>query len=113
MQIEESINWYERVNKRFERECYHLKEKKFQVRASSYQNGNIALHAFCDGEPWAMISVNILHLPDGYFCAVTNNWPEVEAFLKQFDIASNTYKYAESGFCKYPIYKLDRRFTEV
>lgn len=112
--LESSVNWLERVKQRFCMETYHIKDKKYQIRANAYQTtGNVALQLFEDGEPYASITVNIGKLPDGQFLADVNNFWEVEEFLRKFEIAEPMYKWIESGFCRYPVYRLNRRFTDV
>ena len=77
-------------------------------------NGNLALEAYTDeGEPFAMISTNIegaLTPAEGkdHICLDDNNLP-----IKSFDNLMNagvlipTGRHAQSGFCNYPIYKVD------
>ena len=77
-------------------------------------NGNLALQAYtAEGEPFAMISTNVegaLTPTEGkdHICLDDNNLP-----LKSFDNLMNagvlipTGRHAQSGFCNYPIYKVD------
>lgn len=77
-------------------------------------NGNLALEAYTDeGEPFAMISTNIegaLTPAEGkdHICLDDNNLP-----IKSFDNLMNagvlipTGRHVQSGFCNYPIYKVD------
>lgn len=77
-------------------------------------NGNLALEAYTDeGEPFAMISTNVegaLTKTEGkdHICLDDNNLP-----LKSFDnlmkagVLTPTGRHAQSGFCNYPIYKVD------
>lgn len=77
-------------------------------------NGNLALEAYTDkGEPFATISVNlegVLTPAEGkdHICLDTNNLPE-KSFdgLVEAGVLTPTGLVAHSGFCKYPIYKVD------
>lgn len=77
-------------------------------------NGNLALQAYTDeGEPFAMISTNVegaLTPKEGkdHICLDNNNLPEksFEGLVKA-GVLTPTGMAACSGFCKYPIYKVD------
>jgi hypothetical protein len=77
-------------------------------------NGNLALQAYTDeGEPFAMISTNVegaLTKAEGkdHICLDDNNLP-IKSFdnLMKAGALTPTGRYAQSGFCNYPIYKVD------
>lgn len=73
-------------------------------------NGNLALSLVTpSGELYARLSVNIespYPLPDDYCYLDTNNIPCVEQFVKDNNIGVFCGAYGESGWCKYPLYKI-------
>ncbi len=75
---------------------------------SSYRNNsNTYVGMICDEGPFADLTVNIRDLPEGFACLDTNNIPNAEAFVKENNLGTPTGTYAQSGFCTYPIYKLN------
>lgn len=82
---------------------------KVKVKKSWYldnHNTCIALIA-TDGEPYAIITKNIEELPEDFAAIDTNNCPWAEDFLKENDLGEETEMSFASGFCHYPIYKLN------
>ena len=77
-------------------------------------NGNLALEAYTkEGEPFATISTNVegaLTKEQGkdHICLDDNNLP-IKSFdnLMKAGVLIPTGGWAFSGFCKYPIYKVD------
>ena len=77
-------------------------------------NGNLALQAYTrDGEPFADVSVNVmgaLSAEEGkdHICLDSNNLPmsSFEEIVKA-GVLTPTGRQAQSGFCTYPIYKVD------
>lgn len=75
-----------------------------------YQNGRVAVQLWEEDGPFATLSVN---LPDEqiddkeneFFVDVNNN-PFAEQFLTENNIAVPLYRYARSGYCSYPLYRL-------
>lgn len=112
-EIEMSVNVFTRIEERFKKEVYHIGNDKFQIRAHEYNGGGLCLQVLQNGEPYARLTVKIADLPIHEFYVDTNNWPESVRFIQQFDIGRWTGAYKTSGFCQYPLYKLDRRFTQV
>jgi hypothetical protein len=91
------------------------KTYKVQFKAEHYAcNGNLALQAYTeDGEPFADVSVNVmgaLSADDGkdHICLDVNNLP-MSSFgeIVKAGVLTPTGRQAESGFCTYPIYKVD------
>lgn len=75
-----------------------------------YDNENVALLAVDaeTGEPYATATVNIEKLPKGMAALDTNNWPEViDVLTKEGIITGNAPYNLQSGFCEYPVYKLN------
>jgi len=76
-------------------------------------NDNLALQAYTkEGEPFATLSVNLnVFTPEegkDHICLDTNNLP-IKSFdgLVEAGVLRPTGEVAHSGFCKYPIYKVD------
>ena len=79
-------------------------------KRGKYYNGNVALMAFDaeTGEPYANATVNVDRLPKGMAALDTNNWPEVvDVLMEEGIITSEQQGSMQSGFCEYPIYKLN------
>jgi hypothetical protein len=77
-------------------------------------NGNLALQAYTeDGEPFADVSVNItgaLGAEEGndHVCVDVNNLPMASfGEIVKAGVLIPTGRQAQSGFCTYPIYKVD------
>lgn len=70
--------------------------------------GNIALMLESPtGERIANLSVNIEPLYKGYVYLDTNNVPTAEKFINDYKLGKFVNAYGESGYCKYPLYKMD------
>ena len=79
------------------------------IRLENYVNNNntcISLYDE-DGCPFAIITTNIEKLPKEYACIDTNNYHWATKFLTDNDLGEPTECYMNSGFCTYPIYKLN------
>src|SRR5574344_498666 len=75
-----------------------------------YYNGNVALNVEDaeTGAPYAIATVNTEKLPKGMAALDTENWPEVVDILKKEGIITGEkLGSVKSGFCEYPIYKLN------
>lgn len=77
-------------------------------------NGNLALQAYtAEGEPFAMISTNVegaLTKEEGkdHICFDSNNLPaKLFDVLVKAGVLTHTGRWAQSGFCQYPVYKVD------
>lgn len=77
-------------------------------------NGNLALEAYTkEGEPFATISTNVegaLTKEEGkdHVCLDTNNLPaKLFDGLVKAGVIMHTGRWAQSGFCQYPVYKVD------
>lgn len=58
-------------------------------------------------EPWGDMTVNIVDLPAGMACLDTNNSPYIEQFVIENGLGEPAGFSIPSGFCKFPVYKLD------
>lgn len=82
-------------------------EVKLIVSRYAYY-GNIALSLeSMTGERIPNLSVNIEPLYDGYVYLDTNNVPTVENFINKYKLGKFVNAYGESGYYKYPLYKMD------
>lgn len=71
-------------------------------------NDNIAVELISeDGEPFATLTVNIYSLEDGLACIDVNNCSGAIDLIKKYELGKFTGDYAHSGYCSYPIYKLN------
>ena len=84
---------------------YNIKE----INIRSYSNNNTALELVCeDGIPLAVITVNLGDLLKRNMAYIdTNNCSGAENFLVDNDFGLPTGEHKTSGFCIYPLYKLD------
>lgn len=70
--------------------------------------GNLYIGMITDeGEPYADLSVNIEPLEGGEIAVDVNNLPDGEAFILNNGLGEFTGKYLRSGFCRYPVYRMD------
>lgn len=70
--------------------------------------GNLYIGMLTDeGEPYADLSVNIEPLGDGEIAVDINNLPDGEKFIRDNGLGEFTGKYLRSGFCRYPVYKMN------
>ena len=78
-----------------------------------YGNGRVALQLWCDDGPLATVSVNLtdeeLDNTETDFFVDTNNCPWAPEFLEGNGIAEPLGLYGFSGFCAYPLYRLNER----
>lgn len=90
---------------------YILFDKAYEVYANigNYATtGNVAIELISkDGEPFAMLTVNIYSLENGFACIDINNCSGAIDLIKKYKLGKFTGDYAYSGYCKYPIYKLN------
>lgn len=78
------------------------------IVVSKYQNNNTALQLIDPEEgPYATMTVNIEELPSGYAALDVNNFPEVEDIMSKYKLGTPTEFYLTSGYCTYPVYKLN------
>ena len=70
-------------------------------------NDTLAIQLVCeDGCPFTMLTVNISGIAeDNYAYVDTNNFSEVEKFIKENKLGSFTGVYGYSGYCRYPLYR--------
>ena len=89
---------------------------KLLFKKGQYYNGNVALMAEDaeTGEPYANATVNVKKLPKNMAALDTNNWPDVvEVLMKERIITSEKLGSLESGFCEYPVYKLNLKGLQL
>lgn len=92
-------------------------EVDIKLYVSTYHDGGaLAVGMFAleeDGEywPYADLTVRIpmtpLENPKTDACLNTNNLPNVEAFVKEYQLGVPTGVVMNSGYCKYPVYRFD------
>lgn len=101
----------------------HSAQKGNNMTTYRYKNEDATLHVsrYADDGSVALVltdryksvitslSVNLsTHFPDfGTFCVDTNNCPTAEQFLIENNIAVPTGRIISSGYCKYPVYRLN------
>ena len=72
------------------------------------RNNNTAISLDCNEGKFATITVNFNeNLDEDMAYLDTNNCPWVEDIMKKYGLGEPTGKYKQSGFCIYPLYKLD------
>ena len=91
---------------------------KVYLQLDSYRiNGSLAVTLYGeDGDLLGVITVNLPGGPTPPHTAFldTNNYPWVELFLENNDIAHPTGDFAHSGYCTYPLYKFNmEKFQET
>lgn len=101
---------------------YHLYHDrrfiKVYLQLDSYRiNGSLAVTLYGeDGDLFGVITVNLPGGPTPPHAAFvdSNNYPWVELFLENNDIAHPTGDFAHSGYCTYPLYKFNmEKFQET
>lgn len=89
---------------------YKFENDEVKLVFSRYvHNNNLALKLeLPDGTLYAVLSKNLesIVLPDDYAYLDVNNIPNVEEFITQNGIGVFVNAYCESGFCRYPLYKI-------
>ena len=60
-----------------------------------------------DGELYADLTVWLKPLSQNMACINVNDFNEAEEFIKKFNLGIPTGEYVTSGFCEYPVYKLN------
>ena len=72
------------------------------------RNNNTAISLDCNEGKFATITVNFNeNLDEGMAYLDTNNCPWVEDIMKKYGLGEFTGKSRQSGFCVYPLYKLN------
>ena len=89
----------------------------YTVRAERHKywnNGRLAVKLKClpDNEPFGNVTVNIYYPLSNdsvkeFAFVDTNNFPDIESWLKDNKLAVPTGYYGKSGYCCYPEYKFD------
>ena len=79
------------------------------VEMGSYKNGNTYIQLWCADGPCATLTTNIsnVKLPGDYAIIDTNNCPSAEKLMKQYKLGEFADRFVCSGYCMYPVYKLD------
>ena len=95
-----------KLKRQFELE---YRNKKLIVEQTTYaSNGRYALQAYDDGEPYAVLTVNIeaydTDFPNAKFMFLdTNNVPGIKKSLLDAGLIEDTGLKVQSGFCTYPV----------
>lgn len=72
------------------------------------ENKNVAVSLWSDEVgPVAMLTKNLEKVEDGYAYIDTNNNPWAEDFIVSNGLGEPTGKVKQSGYCIYPLYKLN------
>ena len=91
--------------------CPYSGKQRVYLKLSRYCFGNTRLiKMICeDGEPWGSATVNIQghYFEDDEVVLDTNNMPNIEPFILSTGVGMDTGKKVQSGFCTYPVYKLN------
>lgn len=82
---------------------------KINIFRSHYvANGNTAVVAnTAEGEPFAEFSVNLTDLPEDQIYVDTNNLRGALEFLTKNKLAQDMNETLRSGYCEYPLVKID------
>ena len=81
---------------------------KFSIQFGKFYNGNLAIQLFEDYEPYARISVNLDELlAPREFYFDDNNCGLLKQELLDSKLFHDTGKRKKSGYCFYPLFKLD------
>lgn len=87
------------------------------LRKTHYEStGNIALIAFTeDGEYWSDVTINVEKLQDEYQTTLdtNNNGKPLLDALEAAKVFTNAGYHLTSGFCQYPVAKLNPNWLEV
>ena len=76
-------------------------------------NGNTAIRILSKNEefdfwePFAMLTVNFKKLSEDYAYLDTNNCPWAEELMEEYNLGEPTDIFEMSGWCVYPMYKLN------
>jgi len=84
------------------------KEHDISLFATTYAvNGNMALMAFENEEPYACLTDNFGKVPHGFAFMNDDKFPEIIKELVDMKIAIPTGIYNDSGYCTYHLYRFD------
>lgn len=104
------------VNQNLAKENFTFGEcsgKQVVLRFLKYQMfENFGLQLYIEGEPYATITVNIEPMQYREFCVDVNNFPEALKFLYENGIAEPTDEVRRSGYCVYPVWKLNEKYFD-
>lgn len=86
---------------------YH--DREVRVSVESYQNnGTLALMLVYDNDDSDVITVNLNSLFQSKSMAFldTNNYPDIERWIRQNGLGTSMNVTERSGFCEYPLYTI-------
>lgn len=95
---------------------YHIKnqwsahEYEVTLHKTSYlYGGGLSIIMNCEEGPYASLTVNIpgVTLDENEVVIDINNLPEAEDFIRNNNLGRFTGRYVVSGYCEYPIYKMN------
>ena len=96
------------MNKTMTINTYGETEELYAVIGHYSVNNNTAIQLMTtEYEPYVTLTVNIIDLPEDTVCIDTNNFPEAIELIQQYNLGKLTGEYVISGFCEYPIVKLN------
>lgn len=73
-----------------------------------YGNGNMAINMVLkDGEVFGPFTVNICPMLENEVTLDVNNIPEIEEIITKNHLGEFTGNTVQSGYCTYPIYKIN------
>lgn len=82
------------------------KEHDVYIMRNEYaSNRNLAISVYEEnGEPFAILTVNLAFLMPDYAFVDVNNCPWAEDFIRDNNLGTFTGTKRQSGFCEYPLY---------
>ena len=81
---------------------------KYHITQLHYPNGNLVIELWNNkGDRDIITTTTSEKLDKGYAFIDTNNHPNAEKFIKKYGLGEFTGRYGFSGYCCYPIYKID------
>jgi len=91
-------------------ETYHL---KIQVsKYAKYENTYLRFFDINEG-PYCNITINLIPFNDpALACIDTNNFPYLEDIIKENNLGEPVGISIPSGFCRYPVYRLNLKNIE-
>lgn len=104
------------VNQNLEKDFFTFGEcsgNQVALRFFRYQMfENFGLQLYIEGEPYATLTVNIEPMQYREFCVDVNNFPQALEFLFNNGIAEPTLEVRRSGYCVYPVWKLNEKYFD-
>ena len=83
------------------------KEIDVDLLVRRYPNDNLGLQLISLEGPYATLTVNIGKVSENHAYLDVNNFPEGPTFVTSNDLGSPTDSHGSSGYCTYPLFKLN------